>query len=247
MNPLDINHFRQQSISSCDTRPTRALPTSPLFFTYKQDYDNALDFTAFSTEQRTMGHSQADKLATHERIVNVAAQRFRELGLEGISVADLMTEAGLTVGGFYKHFGSRDALVVEALAAALVDWDIWESTVKTSLRKAIRSYLSDAHRDNVATSCAFAALVNDVSRSSDAARDTFAGHLQRIFDATERALPSATSENRRNKSILLFSACVGALALSRSVADPKFSQQILDSVADELVTLFAPRKSRSQG
>ena len=69
-----------------------------------------------------MGHSQADKAQTHERIVAIASRRFRERGLEGIGVADVMKEAGLTVGGFYKHFDSREALVVEALAASFGTW-----------------------------------------------------------------------------------------------------------------------------
>ena len=64
-----------------------------------------------------MGHSQADKAQTHERIVEIAARRMREQGLEGVGVAELMKEAGLTVGGFYKHFASRDALVAEAMQA----------------------------------------------------------------------------------------------------------------------------------
>ena len=73
-----------------------------------------------------MGYSKKDKAETHTRIVTVAAKRFRELGLEGIGVADVMKEAGVTVGGFYKHFDSRDELVVEALATAFQDLDRWE-------------------------------------------------------------------------------------------------------------------------
>src|SRR6476620_10123915 len=73
-----------------------------------------------------MGYSKSDKAETHSRIVRVAAKRFRERGLEGIGVADVMKEAGVTVGGFYKHFDSRDELVVEALATAFQDLDHWE-------------------------------------------------------------------------------------------------------------------------
>jgi AcrR family transcriptional regulator len=73
-----------------------------------------------------MGHSHTEKLATHQRIVDVAAKRFREVGFEGIGVADIMTEAGLTVGGFYRHFESGDELVVEALIAALSNLGAWE-------------------------------------------------------------------------------------------------------------------------
>ena len=79
-----------------------------------------------------MGYSKSDKAETHTRIVKVAAKRFRERGLEGIGVADVMKEAGVTVGGFYKHFGSRDELVVEALARAFKDLDVWEEHTAVS-------------------------------------------------------------------------------------------------------------------
>ena len=93
-----------------------------------------------------MGYSKSDKAETHTRIVKVAAKRFRELGLEGIGVADVMKEAGVTVGGFYKHFDSRDELVVEALATAFHDLDRWEEHTDT-LTKALEGYLSEGHRD----------------------------------------------------------------------------------------------------
>lgn len=93
-----------------------------------------------------MGHSQAEKAATHQRIVDVAARRFRELGLDGIGVADVMKEAGMTVGGFYKHFESRDELVTEALEVAFKSLDVWEARAE-NLAQAVRDYLSEAHRD----------------------------------------------------------------------------------------------------
>src|SRR5258708_32031025 len=69
-----------------------------------------------------MGHSRAEKTKTHKRIVKIASRRFREKGLAGVGIADLMKEAGLTVGGFYKHFDSRDALVAEAVSSAFGAW-----------------------------------------------------------------------------------------------------------------------------
>src|SRR6202047_3965285 len=96
-----------------------------------------------------MGYSKSDKAETHTLIVKVAAKRFRELGLEGIGVADVMKEAGVTVGGFYKHFDSRDELVVEALATAFQDLDRWEERTDT-LTKFLESYLSEEHRDSSA-------------------------------------------------------------------------------------------------
>ncbi|MEX3969682.1 TetR/AcrR family transcriptional regulator [Paraburkholderia caribensis] len=192
-----------------------------------------------------MGHSQAEKLATHRRIVDIASRRFKEVGLDGISVADIMTEAGLTVGGFYKHFASRDELVVEALVEALAARDDWELSAKSSLRKAIRTYLSEEHRDDLAGSCALASLVNDVSRSGDDAREAYMSHLLHLFDATEGALSPTFAENRRAKAMLILSACIGALALSRSVSDSKVSRQILNGVGDELIHIFVPKKTQT--
>src|SRR6267143_1610007 len=109
-----------------------------------------------------MGYSKRDKAETHTRIVRVAAKRFRELGLEGIGVADVMKEAGVTVGGFYKHFHSRDELVVEALATAFQDLDRWEEHTDT-LTKLLENYLSEGHRDGPGTGCALGALLGDMS------------------------------------------------------------------------------------
>src|SRR5215468_410828 len=121
-----------------------------------------------------MGHSQAAKAKSHEKIVRTAARRLREEGLAGVGVADLMTAAGLTVGGFYKHFDSRDELVAEALAS--ID-SAWERTVAEGKSKAqpdarifarlIDAYLSEEHRDAPGAGCAFAAVAGDIARSGE--------------------------------------------------------------------------------
>src|SRR6195256_6515935 len=116
-----------------------------------------------------MGYSKREKAETHTRIVRVAAKRFRELGLEDIGVADVMQEAGVTVGGFYKHFHSRDELVVEALAAAFQDLDRWEEHADT-LTALLANYLSEEHGDAPGTGCALGALVGDMPRASRSAR-----------------------------------------------------------------------------
>src|SRR6202011_3342611 len=119
-----------------------------------------------------MGYSKSDKAETHTRIVREAAKRFRERGLEGIGVADVMKEARVTVGGFYKHFESRDELVGEALTAAFKDLDVWEDNAD-DLAASIRGYLSKQHRDDPGSGCAMGALLGDVGRSSEAIRDIY--------------------------------------------------------------------------
>src|SRR5579864_8989610 len=117
-----------------------------------------------------MGHSKAQKTRTHKRIVSIASKRFREKGLVGLGIAELMKEAGLTVGGFYKHFDSRDDLVAEAVSSAFGGWkrrvDVAAfGGTSVSLAKLIDDYLNEAHRDNPGTGCAFSALAPEIARS----------------------------------------------------------------------------------
>src|SRR4030081_3323740 len=99
-----------------------------------------------------MGHSKAGKAETHKRIVAIASKRFRENGLAGVGIAELMKEAGLTVGGFYKHFKSREALVGEAVGSALVTWKRQVDAAASggpavTYASLVDDYLSEAHRN----------------------------------------------------------------------------------------------------
>src|SRR6202158_3713612 len=136
-----------------------------------------------------MGHSRRDKQKTHERIVWVAAKRFRERGLEGIGVADVMKEAGVTVGGFYKHFGSRDELVVEALATAFKDLDVWEEHTP-DMAHLLQNYLTEAHRDAPGSGCAMGALLGDMTRGSKSARALYTERVKRSLVFFSSLLPS---------------------------------------------------------
>src|SRR5260370_34471563 len=139
-----------------------------------------------------MGHAKRDKQTTHERIVRVAAKRFREHGLEGIGVADVMREAGVTVGGFYKHFGSRDELVVEALATAFKDLDVWEEHT-ADMAQLLQNYLTEAHRDAPGTGCAMGALVGDLARGGKFARVVYTTRAKRRLPFSSAFLPSRAS------------------------------------------------------
>src|SRR6266849_5578046 len=109
-----------------------------------------------------MGHSKAQKTRTHKRIVSIASKRFREKGLAGFGIAELMKEAGRTVGGFYKHFDSRDDLVAEAVSSAFGGWKrpVDAATAggsSVSPATLIDDSLNDAHRAKPGTGCAFSA------------------------------------------------------------------------------------------
>src|ERR1700736_374002 len=186
-----------------------------------------------------MGYSKRDKKETHARIVKVAAKRFRERGLEGIGVADVMKEAGVRVGGFYKHFGSRDELVVEALATAFKDLDVWEEhTADTA--QLLQNYLTEAHRDAPGTGCAMGALLGDMTRGSKSARALYTTRVKRSLAFSSALLPSSRRSDKRGRALLILSALLGAINLSRAVSDPDLSREILSGVRNQLIGLVNP-------
>jgi TetR/AcrR family transcriptional repressor of nem operon len=186
-----------------------------------------------------MGNSRRDKQTTHERIVRVAAKRFRERGLEGIGVADVMEEAGVTVGGFYKHFGSRDELVVEALATAFKDLDVWEERT-ADMAQLLQNYLTEAHRDSPGTGCAMGALLGDMTRGTKSVRALYTARVKRSVAFSSALLPSSQRGNKRDRALLILSALLGAINLSRAVSDPNLSREILHGVREELIGLVKP-------
>jgi TetR/AcrR family transcriptional repressor of nem operon len=186
-----------------------------------------------------MGYSQAQKEKTHKRIVAIASKRFREKGLAGFGIAELMKEAGLTVGGFYKHFDSRDELVAEALGDAFGVWQRQKEAAASggqplSFEKLIDDYASDAHRKNPGTGCAFSALAPEIARSDKRTRALTSDQVKANLDLLAGLLPGRDKRAARSKGILTFSALVGAMSLARAVSDARLSHEILNTVADLL-------------
>ncbi|MDC0711947.1 TetR/AcrR family transcriptional regulator [Stigmatella sp. ncwal1] len=186
-----------------------------------------------------MGHSRADKAESHERIVKVAADRFREAGIDGIGVADLMKDAGLSHGGFYRHFESREDLVAEAIECALEDGGrrVTEALKRgkvPSLAALVDAYLSTAHRDTLATSCAVASLAGDVARSNDRARAAYSRQVEEYLGLLGQLMAKEPSEAVRAKAISTLSTLVGAVAMARAVNDEKLSLEILKTAAEAL-------------
>jgi TetR/AcrR family transcriptional regulator, transcriptional repressor for nem operon len=186
-----------------------------------------------------MGYSKAQKSKTHKRIVAIASKRFREKGLAGFGIAELMKEAGLTVGGFYKHFDSRDALVAEAVSSAFGDWQRRVDATASggppvSYAKLIDDYLSDAHRKNPGTGCAFSALAPEIARSDKRTRALTTEQVRDDLDLVAGLLPGKDNRAARSRAILIFSALVGAMSLARAVSDESLSREILKTVAERL-------------
>ena len=192
-----------------------------------------------------MGHSKAGKAESHARIVEKAAARFREAGLDGIGVADLMKEAGLTHGGFYRHFESRDELVAEAIERALHDGavavDALARLEHAPLATLIDGYLSAAHRDNLATSCAVTTLASDVARSNARARSAYTRQVELYLALLIRLVAGEKQKAKRVKAITALSTLVGAVSMARAVNDERLSKEILKSAADELKAQLGER------
>jgi len=187
-----------------------------------------------------MGHSKADKDESHDRIVQVAAARFRETGVDGVGVADLMKDAGLTHGGFYRHFDSRDELVAEAIERALMEGgrvvEALANSKHSSLATLVDGYLSAAHRDGLAASCAVTTLAGDVARSNDRARSAYTRQVGAYLELLTRLIAGDKEKLRRAKAIAALSTLVGAVSMARAMNDEKLSREILKSAADELKT-----------
>jgi len=186
-----------------------------------------------------MGYSQAQKEKTHKRIVAIASKRFREKGLAGFGIAELMKEAGLTVGGFYKHFDSRDELVAEALSDAFGVWQRQKAATASSGRplsfeKLIDDYVSDVHRRNPGAGCAFSALAPEIARSDKRTRELTTDQVKADLELLAGLLPGKDKHRARSRAILTFSALVGAMSLARAVSDEDLSREILKTVADLL-------------
>lgn len=187
-----------------------------------------------------MANSRLEKARNHERILELAAARFREVGIEGVGVADLMNEAGLTHGGFYRHFGSREDMVAEVVERAMVSGRkaLDRLTQDKGDRHDVRAglidfYLSAAHRDSLPTSCPVTALVRDVARSNDRARSAYTQSVANFLDLFTRLAIGDRPKVRRAKAVGALSTLVGALSLARAVNDEDLSTEILKSAAAE--------------
>lgn len=178
--------------------------------------------------------SRQQAALNRERILDVAAQLFRERGFDGIGVADLMKEAGLTHGGFYGHFSSKEELIAEASARAATNTlallsEQAERAGNDPLAAFASGYLSSRHRDNPGTGCLLAALGPDVSRQGHAVRRTVTDYVRSAVDLLATLVPGKSKAARRQKAIGTYATLVGAMIMARAVDDRALSQEILDA------------------
>ena len=168
-----------------------------------------------------------------DRIIDVAGRLFRERGFDGIGVANLMKAAGLTHGGFYGNFESKEHLAVEACERVLArTGDAWPGMAaknpEAPLKGLLDWYLTAQHRDRPGEGCIYGALAADVARqNSPALRRAFMVGLRPLIDTLLQIIPGRSKAARRQKALACLSTMVGALILARAVDDAALSDEIL--------------------
>jgi TetR/AcrR family transcriptional regulator, transcriptional repressor for nem operon len=182
-----------------------------------------------------MRYEKGRKDATRKHIVAIASERFRRDGVEAVGVAGLMADAGLTHGGFYNHFASKEELVCAATADALRRnrAELARAAARNGLEGIVRAYLKPVHRDRPERGCAFAALTSEIARRAKPARAVLAEE----FEAHVGLIAARLRTDERHAAIAILSVMMGALQLARAVADRDLSDQILESGAHAALTL----------
>ena len=195
-----------------------------------------------------MRYSREHKLETHARIVKRASVRLREKGAHGVGVADLMKDAGLTHGGFYAHFDSRDALVVEAFVYAMdrsaERWRKLAEQAPPAKRMAaiVDSYLTTGHRDDPGHGCAVPALGAEIARESPKTRKAFAAKLEQMIDMLAGLVPELPRKAARKQAIATVATMMGTLVLARIAGSGDFSDEILAAGRAEALNRVTPPK-----
>jgi TetR/AcrR family transcriptional repressor of nem operon len=186
--------------------------------------------------------SKEQMAENRERILDAAAQLFREKGFDGIGVADLMKSAGLTHGGFYGHFASKDDLMAHATERALQRLqEAWGALARAAQaqgedpRAAIEAaYLSARHRDAPGHGCLLAALGSDAARQGPAVRQAVTDGVRQQIEGLSTLVPGRTKAARRQRALADYASLVGAMVLARAVDDPELSDEILQATAAAL-------------
>jgi TetR/AcrR family transcriptional regulator, transcriptional repressor for nem operon len=184
---------------------------------------------------------------SRERILEAASRLFRERGIDAAGVDDVTRAAGLTHGGFYGHFDSKEALAAEAveraMAASAKRWRklLRGAPAEEALTALLTGYLSSQHRDARGRGCPLSALCSEVGRQPESVRRSFTKGLMEMLNVLEELLPDEEPVNRRSRAILTLAALVGAITMARAVENAKLSNLILTTVLNELEILLSTK------
>jgi TetR/AcrR family transcriptional regulator, transcriptional repressor for nem operon len=190
-----------------------------------------------------MKRSKIEAAETRRRIVKTAAAEFRRKGINATGLNDVMAAAGLTHGGFYRHFASKDQLVAEACAAALSspaepnEVPACPALSKDGFEAILAEYLSADHRDNPSEGCALAGLGSELARSDKDTRAAATDGILKLVDIFAHHYRRTNPETAKARALVAVSAMIGAITLSRIVIDPKLSTAVLRSTRKLLAAM----------
>jgi len=179
-----------------------------------------------------MKKASSSKEVTHNRIVDAAARAIRRSGYDGTGVADIMKAAGLTHGGFYAHFASREAMLAEAAdhagseAVALMERVAAKAPPQQALQAMMQAYLSKAHVEEIETGCAAAALGSEMPRQAPEVRRAATRRIKEMIDLVARQSPDWGQPGAHERALFTVATMVGTLVLARAVDDPKLSDAL---------------------
>ena len=191
-----------------------------------------------------MRYEPEHKVRTHRRIVKNAARRFRAEGLSGPGVAAVMKSSGLTVGGFYKHFRSKDDLLAEALEEGMLEHDekflasIQDVPPADRWKAMVRHYLSPEHCEHPESGCPMATLAPEIARARPAIRKRIAGLMKVRRERVMQFMPGDTDAEREKNFNIIFPAMAGAIAVARILPYPEERKKILNDLRDHLLQSF---------
>ncbi len=177
--------------------------------------------------------TRSRKEITHDRIVEVAARAIRRSGYDGTGVADIMKEAGLTHGGFYAHFASREAMLAEAADRAGAESAATSARIaaaappEQALPELLRAYLSKAHVEDAETGCPVAALASETPRQAPEVRRAATRRIKEMIDGIARLSADWGQPRAHEQALVTVATMVGTLLLARAVDDPKLSDALL--------------------
>ncbi len=190
-----------------------------------------------------MRYEPEHKSRTRERIVRNAARKLRAEGLSGPGVASVMKASGLTAGGFYKHFRSKDELLAEAIAQAFSDSEKVYSSLQNvpsadRWKELVRLYLSPEHCDHPDTGCPVAALAPEIARAKLSVRKRVAAVMKGRTDRWVEFMPGLTATERERNFFVIFSSMAGAISIARLLTEPAGRQKVLAGMRDHLLHSF---------
>jgi TetR/AcrR family transcriptional repressor of nem operon len=191
-------------------------------------------------QTRTLRTTRGRKETSHERIVEAAARAIRRNGYGGAGVADIMKDAGLTHGGFYAHFSSREAMLAEAADRASATGIAELARIaaaappEQALRELLKAYLSKAHVENVENGCSLAALCSETPRQAPEVRHIVTRQIREMVDLVARQSPDWGQPGAHERALVTVATMVGTLQLARAVDDARLSTALCEAALKHL-------------